>query len=223
MELTKEQIKYIENRLEKDGVKYWDIRIEMLDHVVSDVEKNLKPENSEYEFKEMIQESFIALGWKENFNGGGFDKILASRLKLYNKNQNKNFRQYFKDTFLSRHFVLGTLSLGFTVFYFQENKLALKVLFFIMIGLYIVFMLRFALKHKVMKSARLSSAILFASFPITIFNLVVYMPKVFFDYEIGISALSWIMIVIAVFSAIGISYLNKEFKKTQKIYNQLIS
>ena len=41
MELTKEQIQYIENRLIKDGVKYWDIRIEMLDHIVSDVEKTL--------------------------------------------------------------------------------------------------------------------------------------------------------------------------------------
>jgi hypothetical protein len=36
MELTKQQIQHIENRLIKNGVKYWDIRIEMLDHVVSD-------------------------------------------------------------------------------------------------------------------------------------------------------------------------------------------
>lgn len=223
MELTKEQVQYIDHRLENDGIKFWDIRIEMLDHVVLDVEKNLKPENSEYEFKEIVQNSFESLGWKENFNGGGFEYIFKQRLKSYNKNQNKNFIEYMKDTFLSGNFILGILSLVFTVFYFQENKLALKSLFFIMIGFYIVFMLKFAIKHKVMKSARLSSAILFASFPITIFNIVFYMPKFFFDYEIGIFALSWIMIVITAFSAIGVSYLNKELEKAQSIYNQLIS
>jgi hypothetical protein len=41
MELTKEQVHYIENRLENEGIKYWDIRIEMLDHVVSDVENRM--------------------------------------------------------------------------------------------------------------------------------------------------------------------------------------
>ena len=88
MELTKEQIQYIDHRLENDGVKYWDIRIEMLDHVVSDVEKNLKPENSEYEFKEIVQDAFKSLGWKENFNGGGFE----SRNKQGWKNANKFYR-----------------------------------------------------------------------------------------------------------------------------------
>jgi len=64
MELTKKQVQFIDHRLETEGIKYWDIRIEMLDHVVSDVEQKLKPENSEYEFKEMVQASFIDLGWK---------------------------------------------------------------------------------------------------------------------------------------------------------------
>lgn len=45
MELTKQQIKYIDHRLENDGIKYWDIRIEMLDHVVSDVEERFIAEN----------------------------------------------------------------------------------------------------------------------------------------------------------------------------------
>ena len=62
MELSKEQIQYIDHRLENEGVKYWDIRIEMLDHVISNVEENLTPENSEYEFKEKVQTAFVTLG-----------------------------------------------------------------------------------------------------------------------------------------------------------------
>lgn len=38
MQLTKEQIQEIDNRLKKDGIKYWDLRIGLLDHVVTDVE-----------------------------------------------------------------------------------------------------------------------------------------------------------------------------------------
>jgi hypothetical protein len=223
MELTKQQIQHIDHRLESEGIKYWDIRIEMLDHIVSDVERKLKPENSEYEFKELVQESFESLGWKENFNGGGFEQILKQRLRLYNKNKNKSFIKYMKETFLNFKFILGVLSLTITVFTFQENNSSLKILFFLMLGLYVAFMLRFAIKYKVMNSARLSSALIFASFPLTIFNAVLYMPKVFLDYEIGLSALSWIMIIVASFSAIGISYLNQEFKKAQKIYNQFIA
>ena len=84
MELTKEQIKFIDHRLDNEGIKYWDIRIEMLDHVVLDVESILKPENSAYEFKEIVQQSFEKLGWKENFNGGGFDTVYLEKLKYFN-------------------------------------------------------------------------------------------------------------------------------------------
>ena len=54
MEIAKEQIQYIDDRLENEGIKYWDIRIELLDHVVSDIEKRMKVENSENDFKEMV-------------------------------------------------------------------------------------------------------------------------------------------------------------------------
>jgi hypothetical protein len=223
MELTKEQIKFIDHRLENEGIKYWDIRIEMLDHVVSDVESILKPENSAYEFKEIVQQSFEKLGWKENFNGGGFESMITSRLKLYNKNRNKFFLKYIIEKLFSLKFIISISFLAVTVFYFQENKLILKALFFMLFGLYIAFILRFAFKYKVMYSSRLSSALFFATFPITIFNVIIYMPKVFLDYEISISGLSYFMIPVSALSAIGISYLNQEFKKAQKIYNQLIS
>jgi hypothetical protein len=223
MELTKEQVQFVDHRLETEGIKYWDIRIEMLDHVVSDIEKTLKPENSEYEFKEMVQASLIDLGWKENFNGGGLDKVLASRLKLHNKKQNMNFKQYFKKTFFSFKFVIGLILLAVSAYSFQENKLALKTLFFIIIVAYIACMFRFALKYKVMNSARLSSILVFITLPISIFNLIIYFPKVFFDYEVGISVISLTVIVVSYFLAIGISFLNKEFKKAQIIYNQLTS
>ena len=115
MELTKEQIRFIDHRLEKDGVKYWDIRIEMLDHIVSDLEKNLKPENSEYEFKEIVQEAFVSLGWKENFNGSNFEKLNKEGWKNVGKKYQKEYflevRNFFKNPKNSIAFILCLLLL----------------------------------------------------------------------------------------------------------------
>ena len=103
MELSKEQIQYIENRLENEGVKYWDIKIEMLDHIVTDVEHQLqKGEN----FNIAVQHSFVVLGWKENFNGSGFEGIIHQRNKDYGKLSRKNYRSFCKNIFLKPKMLL---------------------------------------------------------------------------------------------------------------------
>ena len=65
MELTKKQVLHIESLLEKNGVKFWDIKIELLDHVVTDVEKRVELGEK---FEDAIQNSFISLGWEGNFD-----------------------------------------------------------------------------------------------------------------------------------------------------------
>ena len=88
MELTKEQIQYIENRLENEGVKYWDIRIEMLDHIVTDVENQMQKSEK---FNIAVQNSFIDLGWKNSF------KQLMERKQIqYQKNYKTLFVRIIK-------------------------------------------------------------------------------------------------------------------------------
>ena len=60
MELTTKQIQEIDNRLKNNGIKYWDIRIEMLDHVVTDIENRI---GKGEELEKAITNSFISLGW----------------------------------------------------------------------------------------------------------------------------------------------------------------
>ena len=50
MEITKEHIQYIDEYLKKMGIKYWDLRIEMIDHLVSDIEQNLTSKDFKTEF-----------------------------------------------------------------------------------------------------------------------------------------------------------------------------
>lgn len=85
MELSKEQIQSIENRLEKNGLKYWDIRIEILDHLVSDIESRL--ENGE-SYKSALNNGFFALHLYGNLEALNRSKLLAIN-KIVRK-------QYFK-------------------------------------------------------------------------------------------------------------------------------
>jgi len=63
MKLTKEQIQQIEDYLNNKKVKYIDIRFEILDHIISDVEFIIKNNNSYFEdaFSE------VKLKWNKNF------------------------------------------------------------------------------------------------------------------------------------------------------------
>ncbi len=40
MKLTKEQIQFIDDYLKEQKVKFWDIRIELIDHIASKLEEN---------------------------------------------------------------------------------------------------------------------------------------------------------------------------------------
>lgn len=95
MELTKEQIQFIDHRLENDGIKYWDIRIEMLDHVVSDVEIQLEKGK---DFKKAVQNSFISLGWNgslSSLNRKGWQNVNKGYRKMYHQ----GFIDFFKKSF----------------------------------------------------------------------------------------------------------------------------
>ncbi|WP_435414050.1 hypothetical protein [Polaribacter aestuariivivens] len=88
MELTKEQIKYIDNQIANYGVDYWDVRIELVDHTVSYVEVNLK---NQEEFKKVVHKAFVNLGWKGTF----------SHLNTQGwKNTNKFYRKIYVNGFL---------------------------------------------------------------------------------------------------------------------------
>lgn len=87
MEITKEQIQSIENRLEKNGLNYWDIRIEILDHLVSEIENRM--ENGE-SYKSALESSFFIMNLT-----GNLEALNRSKLFAINKIVRK---QYFKRT-----------------------------------------------------------------------------------------------------------------------------
>lgn len=60
MKLTKPEIQFIDNYLIKNKVKYWDVRLELLDHIVSAVEDKI--ENEGVSFNEALLEVHRGFG-----------------------------------------------------------------------------------------------------------------------------------------------------------------
>lgn len=75
--LTKEQIQNIDNDLIKLGIKYWDLRIELVDHIVLSIEERMLKGES---VKDAYVNAKISLGYN-----GDFKNIVNKRIKAFNK------------------------------------------------------------------------------------------------------------------------------------------
>lgn len=106
MKLTKEEIKFIDNYLIKNEVKFWDVRLELLDHIVSAVEDKIT--NDGISFNEALLEvhksfgnQFIEFGVSKDriFEKGlyqsniGFKNFVKQKQKEIRR---KNFRSYWR-------------------------------------------------------------------------------------------------------------------------------
>lgn len=221
MELTKEQIQYIENRLIKEGVKYWDIRIEMLDHIVTDVEQQL--ENGGL-FKNAVQNSFVALGWKENFNGGGLDTIVIERIKSLQQKHRKNYNAYVVKILKEPKTIVLISILGFFFSVISNNPKLIKFMtsgYVILMG---ATMLLLLFNKRIYKSIQLNTALIRATFSMTIINIIVFVPKIF-EYDIFKTPylMSFILFLALMDSALGFDFFVSEYKKVNGTYKKLLS
>ena len=93
MELTKKQIQEIDNYITVCGIKYFDVKTEIVDHFASILELRLD-ENPDLDFKEAIIEEH------KKFSDRGFKKLLATKTKTTHNRFVKqtiiNFKSFFK-------------------------------------------------------------------------------------------------------------------------------
>ncbi len=221
MELTKEQIQYIENRLIKDGVKYWDIRIEMLDHIISDVENTL---NNDTPFKESVQNAMVKLGWKENFNGSNFEGIIQQRTKDIAKKYRNIFWDDLKKTMMKPKGILLFALLFLFLFIFKENEIVLKYTLFTFIASNLILVLFYLYKYQMLRSVQLNFVLQLSTFSISIFNFIIFFPKVLFKYDVfGSEYLFLVLFLIIPISLLGLKFFIKEYQKINTTYQKLIS
>ncbi|MBJ2173488.1 hypothetical protein JBL43_04525 [Aureibaculum sp. A20] len=93
MELTKQQIAFIDNYLKDKGVKYWDIKLELIDHIVSDVEHEINFENKNFDdaFRYSIEKWKSQLRLSTNWMTG----LANSRPKIIIQKAKKIFSKWF--------------------------------------------------------------------------------------------------------------------------------
>jgi uncharacterized protein with PQ loop repeat len=119
MKLTKEEIKFIDNYLIKNEVKFWDVRLELLDHIISAVED--KVNNTGISFNEALLEvhrsfgnQFIEFGVPKNkvFEKGlyqsniGFKKFIRNKQKEIGRKYRKITWKHLKLKFVSYKFLI---------------------------------------------------------------------------------------------------------------------
>lgn len=135
MKLTKQEIKFIDNYLIKNEVKFWDVRLELLDHIVSAVEDKIT--NDGISFNEALLEvhrgfgnQFIEFGVPKNkiFTSGlyqsniGFKKFIREKQKEIRRKHWKAYWKTFLPFVFSFRFLFEITTLGlFTFLSYQYN------------------------------------------------------------------------------------------------------
>lgn len=93
MKLTKEQISYIENYIKNFKIKYYEVYMEILDHMILSVEDILE-KDKEISFEEAVVKAKV-----EGFGEKGFKGMMDEKLKLAQsqarKQNNKMIKEYF--------------------------------------------------------------------------------------------------------------------------------
>ena len=143
MKLTKDEIKFIDNYLIKNKVKFWDVRLELLDHIVSAVEDKL--ENDGTSFNEALLEvhhgfgNRIHNGYTYNLDfekalyidNKGYKKFTFKKQKEIGKKQRRLYRKTFLPFLFSWQFLIELLTLillTFTIYQYFGHKPALFLL-----------------------------------------------------------------------------------------------
>ncbi|WP_159949862.1 hypothetical protein [Polaribacter septentrionalilitoris] len=224
MELTKEQIKHIDHRLENEGIKYWDIRIELLDHVVSDVEKRL--ETGE-DFKKAVHKSFIGLGWK-----GTFSHVNTQGWKNTNKFYRRMYLKGFIDFFKNLKNVMIFISCFFAYYYISsvlELKLFVKFSYVLFIIPTLIFFYESYTiwKKKYGKSVHKQYGLHYIISTTLLFQIVMLSLKPEGVFSVPTEYHKFILFVLIpvhlIFTYSGYKVYKKAIARVEKMRNQLLS
>jgi len=167
MELNKEQIEVIDKRLKSGGIKYWDLRLEMIDHIATDLEENAISND----FKNELNNSLKRIGYYNNLynlNTQGWQNVN----KYYRKKYIENINNYLKSPAIILLVILGVI-----INYFLFDYLPLKTFKLINLSSYIFVSIPFFILtiklwfKKYGKSIHLDYGIFYFGFALIMINL----------------------------------------------------
>jgi len=125
--LTKDDIQFIDNYLVKNVVKYWDVRAELLDHVISSVEDKIQKKGTS--FNQALLEihegfgnklgHFKTLSFEKSlfYSNKGFKAFTRAKQKEIGRKYRRLYLKGLKDLLISPKFLLEYV-LFIVAFYF---------------------------------------------------------------------------------------------------------
>jgi hypothetical protein len=145
MKLTQEQTTYIENYIKKNEIIYYEVYIEILDHIIESVQDILE-KNSNINFEDAVMIAKVeGFGRKKGFTGLMHEKQKLAQKKV----RDVNFRQikeYF--TFPKITLTLSVFILYYLFISFFENPAKPNMIAILIVGFTAMFQLFYSRKYR---------------------------------------------------------------------------
>lgn len=131
MKLTAEQITYIENYIKSFDIKYYEVYMEILDHMILSVEDILENDKT-ISFEDVVLKAKV-----EGFGKKGFRGMMDERLKLAQIQARKQNNRMIKEYFTFPKIVMTlTVFIGYFLFLmFFEDPKKINIICIVFIGL----------------------------------------------------------------------------------------
>jgi len=222
MKLTQDNIQFIDDYLIKKGITYWDIRMEIVDHIASEVEEHLGDKNFEIAFETSIEK----LRWEKGY----LKDIQTIRLKAINKKIRRQYFKEFANIFKQvRTFLISVLAILLYVFIYNNMSFSFFKVFSIALFSIppIIYLLNFFLTF--LKKAHKSGSLLYSSFYVFFAFLMLqvfiqwFKPEGLFEVSQNTQKIIifCVTVVNSLFTYAGLKVYLKTLKHTQLIYNKL--
>jgi hypothetical protein len=144
MKLTVEQITYIENYIKRFNIKYYEVYMEILDHMILSVEAILA-NDSDISFEDTVLKAKV-----EGFGKNGFRGMMDERLKLAQKQARKENNKMIKEYFTFPKIVMTLIVfVGYFLFlqFFEDPKLP-NLLSISVVGFLSIFQIIYTYKYR---------------------------------------------------------------------------
>tara|TARA_R110001583_G_scaffold103863_3_gene251132 strand:+ start:20847 stop:21590 length:744 start_codon:yes stop_codon:yes gene_type:complete len=240
--LTKEQITYIDNYLKYHKIKYWDVRIELLDHIVSDVEDRM---NKKMSFDDALIEAHKSFGnsmkmfWNSGIeysifeNGQGYKDFLIEKRKQINRKYRKLLNKELKNFFTSINTLLLFFFLALILYFviiLNENKV-LQITVLVGVFLYSMRVYLFTLRHwiqkKKEKSINLEFAVNYILLSMLLLNFLSLLKPEGDSSILNLQQYHWFFLVSVLFFFVinycGYIVYKRTYKYFSNLYNKLES
>lgn len=237
MKLTQEQIKYIDSYLKKSGVQFWDVRLELLDHIATGVEEKMTYESMNFEEAlEAISISFgneVRQGYvlnKDNTkwipsvkfsDGEGFKKLQREKQKQIGKKHTKAYWKQLANVFMSMKFYIEFILMILTIIIVSNysEKWALTVGFVYLFYPFLLIIYKSIKGQVPKKSLHINMSMTGVFLWVNLFGLIPNLYKSFYEEKMEFQLFAWMLILLFPFIKVSFIRYNKVCKEYKKYYD----